>query len=179
MVEVMGTRPSRRTGQALAEGAEVDWAEAFAGYGSQVDFPGAAVWHELSVAFPDAKVIHTERPEDAWWASYSSTIGKFFALRESIPLPPPIAADGRDDGHALRPATDGRLRQGRRDRRLPAEQREGPLDDPAGASAGLHALRRLGAALRLPRRRGPATPFPRTHARDEFWAHFGGEPAAA
>jgi hypothetical protein len=23
----------------------------------------------------------------------------------------------------------------------------------------------------------PATPFPRSHPRDEFWAHFGGEPA--
>ena len=23
----------------------------------------------------------------------------------------------------------------------------------------------------------PATPFPRSHSRDEFWAHFGGEPA--
>jgi hypothetical protein len=25
----------------------------------------------------------------------------------------------------------------------------------------------------------PATEFPRSNARDEFWAHFGGEPAAA
>jgi hypothetical protein len=25
----------------------------------------------------------------------------------------------------------------------------------------------------------PMSAFPRTHARDEFWAHFGGEPAAA
>ncbi len=23
----------------------------------------------------------------------------------------------------------------------------------------------------------PDTPFPRSHPRDEFWAHFGGEPA--
>lgn len=25
----------------------------------------------------------------------------------------------------------------------------------------------------------PSTDFSRTHARDEFWAHFGGEPASA
>jgi hypothetical protein len=92
MVEVMGNPAQPAHWAALAAGEELDWAQVFSGYTSQVDFPGAAVWHELSIAFPDAKVIHTERPEQEWWASYSQTIGKFFALRESLPLPPPIAA---------------------------------------------------------------------------------------
>jgi|GEM_PF-6841842 len=27
---------------------------------------GSGFGHEFSIAFPDAKVIHTERPEDDW-----------------------------------------------------------------------------------------------------------------
>jgi len=64
----------------------------FTDYTSQVDFPGASVWNKLSIAFPDAKLIHMERPEEDWWESYSGTIGKFFMHRESLPLPPPVAA---------------------------------------------------------------------------------------
>ena len=78
--------------RAHAEGKELDWAEVFADYIAQLDFPGAAVRHKLAVAFPDAQVIHTERPEEEWWASYSATIGKFFKHRHSLPLPPPVAA---------------------------------------------------------------------------------------
>ena len=92
MVEVMGNPAQPAHWAALAAGEEVDWAVVFDGYSSQVDFPGASVWHQLSIAFPDAKVIHTERPEEEWWASYSATIGKFFEHRESLDLPPPIAA---------------------------------------------------------------------------------------
>jgi hypothetical protein len=138
-----------------------------------------AVWQELSVALPEAKVIHTERPEEDWWASYSGTIGKFFALRESLPLPPPIAAVGETMDTLLIQRLmggfnkDGAIAAYRRNNRLvratiPPERLLvftpsdgwGPLCDFLG----------------VPR---PISAFPRTHARDEFWAHFGGEPAAA
>ena len=33
---------------------DVDWAEVFQGYKSQVDWPGALFWYETSIAFPDA-----------------------------------------------------------------------------------------------------------------------------
>ena len=66
-------------------------AEVFEGYNSQVDWPGAAIWRETSVAFPDAKVLHTERPEDEWWNSFSVTIGKFFDRSPNMALPPHIA----------------------------------------------------------------------------------------
>lgn len=35
------------------------------GYSAQIDFPGGRVWQQTIQPFPDAKVIHTERPEDA------------------------------------------------------------------------------------------------------------------
>lgn len=64
--------------------------QVFAGYRSQVDWPGGHVWRELSVAFPLAKVVHTVRPGDVWWNSFSRTIGKLGANYKQMPLPPHI-----------------------------------------------------------------------------------------
>ncbi|MCK8482971.1 hypothetical protein MUY21_02890 [Aliiroseovarius sp. S2029] len=178
MVEVMGNPEQPAHWQAHATGAEVDWAEVFVGYQAQVDFPGAAVWHELSIAFPDAKVIHNERPEEDWWASYSVTINKFWQHRKSLDLPPHIAAifetmdeilvQGIFGGTDRKSAVGAYRRNNERVRdTIPADRLL--VFTP---SEGWEPLCRfLGA-------RAPETPFPRSHARDEFWAHFGGEPAA-
>ena len=91
MIEVIENPAQPAFWKALASGKKADWAEIFRGYNSQVDWPGAAVWRETSIAFPDAKVVHTERPEGEWWNSFSVTIGKFFTLAPSLPLPPEIA----------------------------------------------------------------------------------------
>jgi hypothetical protein len=69
--------------QAVVAGQAVNWDEVFAGYRSQVDWPGAHVWQELAAAYPQAKVIHTVRPEEQWWKSFSQTIG---TLHDSPPL---------------------------------------------------------------------------------------------
>lgn len=179
MVEVMQDPGQPAHWDALAAGAAVDWTEVFAGYPAQVDFPGAAVWHDLSIAFPEAKVIHTERPEEDWWASFSTTIGKFFAQRDSLPLPPPIAAIFRTmDQLLIRGVFGGLDRASCIDayRRNNAKVRATiPADrllvfTPADGWAPL--CRFLGVPV-------PAGAFPRSNARDEFWAHFGGEPATA
>jgi hypothetical protein len=179
MIEVMGNPAQPAIWARLAEGGDVNWAEAFAGYTSQVDFPGAAYWYDISAAFPDAKVIHTERPEEDWWASYSKTIGKFFALRESIPLPPPIAAIFASMDKLLIKDLFGGLD---RDTSIAAYRRNNekvratiPADrllvfTPADGWAPLCGF--LGVPV-------PDTPFPRSNPRDEFWAHFGGEPEMA
>jgi hypothetical protein len=78
--------------QALAARRPVDWDAAFAGYRSQVDWPGAHAWRELAAHFPQAKVVHSVRPEEAWWTSFSATIGRLVDERAQIPLPPHIAA---------------------------------------------------------------------------------------
>jgi hypothetical protein len=177
MVEVMGNAAQPPHWEDLAAGREVDWDEVFTGYTSQVDFPGAAVWHHLSIAFPQAKVIHTERPEDEWWASYSKTIGKFFANAPTMPLPPHIATIfktmdkvlvqnvfgglDRDASIAAYRANNARVRA-----TIPADRLL--VFTPADGWAPLCKF--LGVAV-------PDAPFPKTNARDEFWAHFGGEPA--
>ena len=179
MTEVMGNPDQPAYWTAHAAGKEVDWAEAFAGYGAQVDFPGAAVWHELSIAFPDAKVLHNERPEEDWWASYSGTINKFWQHRTRLDLPPPLVPifetmdkivvqdliGGTDRESAIKAYR--RNNEKVRDT-LPADRLLvfTPTD-------GWHPLCRF---LEVD---VPAGDFPRSHARDEFWAHFGGEPTGA
>lgn len=179
MVEVMQNPAQPPHWDALARGEDPDWSEVFAGYASQVDFPGASVWHELSIAFPEARVIHTERPEEDWWASYSQTIGKFFAHRETLPLPPPVAAIFATMDTLLARGVFGGLD---RDRSIAAYRRNNekvratiPADrllvfSPAD---GWEPLCRF---LNVP---VPEAAFPRSNAREEFWALFGGEPAAA
>lgn len=179
MVEVMGNPSQPAFWAARVAGKPVDWTEVFEGYQAQVDFPGAAVWRELAVAFPQAKVIHTERPEDEWWASYSKTINKFWIHRDKIALPPHIAeifatmvqliADGvfggTDRDSAI--AAYRRNNQAVRDT-IPADRLL--VFTPSDGWEPL--CRFLDVAV-------PATPFPRSNARDEFWALFGGEPADA
>lgn len=179
MVEVMGNPDQPPHWAALAAGEEVDWSEVFDGYESQVDFPGASVWHELSIAFPDAKVIHTERPEDEWWASYSTTIGKFFEQRKNLDLPPPVAAIFDTMDKLLVEGVFGGLDK---DRSIAAYRRNNekvratiPADrllvfTPAD---GWEPLCRF---LGVPSQNGD---FPRSNAREEFWALFGGEPTVA
>lgn len=177
MVEVMNSEAQMTYWADIVADRAVDWTEVFAGFGSQVDFPGAAVWQQLVVAFPDAKVVHTERPEDEWWASYSKTIGKFFSVAPTMPLPPPIAANfrvmdkliiqdiiggfGRENSIAAYRRNNATVRA-----MVPADRLL--VFNPADGWEPL--CRFLGVAV-------PDGPFPKTHARDEFWAHFGGEPA--
>ncbi len=77
--------------QAVANEEAVNWDDVFAGYTAQIDWPGAHVWRELAAHYPDAKVIHSQRPDDIWWASFSKTIGKLLTVYPSLPLPPHIA----------------------------------------------------------------------------------------
>jgi len=179
MVEVMGNPDQPAHWHALAAGEDADWAQVFAGYRSQVDFPGSAYWQDVLPVFPAAKVIHTERPEDEWWASYSGTIGKFFAHYRSLPLPPPLIevfatmdvliVDGvfggldRDSAIAAYRRNNDKVRA-----TVPADRLL--VFTP---SDGWDPLCRF---LDVP---VPDTPFPRSNARDEFWALFGGEPADA
>jgi hypothetical protein len=178
MIEVIENPVQPAHWKAIAAGEKVVWAEVFDGYKSQVDWPGAAIWRETSVAFPDAKVLHTERPEDEWWNSFSVTIGKFFNRSTHMSLPPHIAdifqtmsgwfmkntfADCTDRACAI--SAYRRNNEEVRDT-IPAE-RLLVFNVAEGWEPLCHFLEKP----------VPAAPFPRSHPRDEFWAHFGGEPA--
>lgn len=51
-----------------------DWDAVFAGFGSTVEWPGAAFWRQLVDHYPDAKVILSVRDPEAWSESARRTI---------------------------------------------------------------------------------------------------------
>ena len=178
MIEIMQHPEQLAHWKALSAGRDVDLRNVFAGYVSQVDRPGAHIFAESAAAFPDARVIHTERPADDWWRSFNGTIGKFFRLYQQFELPPHsrdlfdtmsgyfVKADFPDltDRESVIAAYEHHNARVREviapDRLLVFNVAEGwaPLCGFLGVPV-------------------PDTPFPHTHPRQEFWAHFGGEPA--
>lgn len=165
--------------QNLAAGRTVDWNDVFAGYRSQVDWPGAHVWRELAHAFPQAKVVHTVRPEEQWWASFDKTIGKFLARYMDLPLPPHVRdimtawndlvgkgtfGGMADDKSVCLAAFRQRTEEVRT--ALPADRVL--VFDVAEGWGPLCAF--LGADV-------PDEPFPHHNLRADFWEVLGGEPA--
>lgn len=178
MTEVMSNPAQPAHWQAVAEGGPVDWHAVFDGYTAQVDWPGAAVWEQTMTAFPEAKVLHNERPEEDWWNSFAGTIGKVFNIRTSLAMPPPIA-DLFDliDRWLINDTFGPRIE---RESAIAAYRRN---NEKVRATISADRLLIFTPAdgweplcrfLEVP---VPEGPFPRSHARDEFWAHFGGEPA--
>lgn len=71
--------------EAATRGDKVDWDEMFAGYRSQVDWPGARFWRELAAHYPKARVVLTVRDPDEWFDSVHATIVPFLAGRGTHP----------------------------------------------------------------------------------------------
>lgn len=98
-LETLGFGPCHHAVEVLAQpwqiplwrgalaGQPVDWRKVLGSYRSQIDWPGAHFWRELAAAYPAARVIHSVRPAEAWWKSYSATIGKHLAGRRDGLLP--------------------------------------------------------------------------------------------
>ena len=77
--------------QAIAQGGSADWEAVFAGYRSQVDWPGARYWSEMANAFPAAKVILTVRPAEDWFRSFAATVGPEVLAPPNAPEPLALA----------------------------------------------------------------------------------------
>jgi hypothetical protein len=84
---------------AAQRGEPVDWDDLFAGFRATVDWPSAAFWRALADHYPRARVIHTERPADAWYDSVRNTIYRVM----TGPQPPEMPAPFREQ---LAMATD-------------------------------------------------------------------------
>ena len=74
MIEVRTTPGQLDFWYDIAQGKTVDWHAVFADFSAAVDWPSCNYWREMAAAFPDAKVIHTRRPPEQWWGSFSKTI---------------------------------------------------------------------------------------------------------
>lgn len=164
--------------KALAAGKSPDWRAVFSGYHSQVDWPGAHYWRELADAFPNAKVIHSVRPEDSWWASFSGSIAKLSRRYSDMALPPhakdmldawavfagkPTFGDGIDDRDTA--LTAYRLRTEQVKAAIAADRLL--IFDVA------QGWQPLCQFLDIP---VPDRPFPHHNLRADFWEVLGGEP---
>jgi hypothetical protein len=157
----------------------VSWNAVFAGYRSQVGWPGAHVWRELSEAFPQARVVHTVRPEDAWWNSFSRTIGKLLATYRQMPLPQHI----RDILDAtLKMVEDTTFGGGMADRGTAIaayRRRTEEVRDtrPATRLLVFDVAEGWAPLCRFPEVPVPQTPFPHGNLAADFREVLGGEPA--
>jgi hypothetical protein len=167
--------------QTLADGGAVDWRTAFAGFRAQIDWPGAHVWRELLEAFPEARVVFSTRPAEAWWASYSRTVGKLRRLYHGLP----VAAEVVETLDIMRQVM---IRRGidpemsDRDAAIAAFHRQ-LADVRAAVPPERLLVFTLGDGwvplcgfLGVP---VPDGPFPRLNDGGDFWTRFGGEPAEA
>lgn len=162
----------------LAGGHGIDLHAAFAGYRAQVDWPGAHVWRELAAAYPEAKVIHSVRPEESWWRSFSATIGKVLVLYPTLPAPAHVrtmleAAHtliGQDTFHGAFTDREAALAAYRARnaavRAAIAPERLLVYDVAEGWEP---LCRFLGVAV-------PDAAFPHLNTTEAFWAHLGGAP---
>lgn len=177
MIEVMENPAQLPYWKAFAAGEQVDWTEVYDGYTAQVDWPGAKVWEEASIAFPDAKIIHTERPEDLWWNSFNGTIGKFFVSYEKLDLPPYIndVASTMKDWLMDDSFTDFTDRDSTiAAYRLNNEKVRDTI--PSDRLLVFHVADGWEPLCRFLELPVPDTEFPHLHPKKEFWEHFGGEP---
>lgn len=164
--------------QAIAAGEPVDWNAVFAGYRSQVDWPGAHVWRELAEAFPEAKIVHSVRPEELWWKSFAATIGKLAGRYRDLPLPPHVgnilnawyemAGKGTFGGHI----EDKEVALAAFRRRT-AEVRAALPPERLLVFDVAEGWGPLCRFLGVPE---PAEPFPHQNLRADFWEVLGGEP---
>jgi hypothetical protein len=65
--------------RAVVRGENVNWDAVFQNYGCCVDWPSAHYWRQLAEKYPDAKVLHSTRAAEGWWASFSKTIAMVIA----------------------------------------------------------------------------------------------------
>jgi hypothetical protein len=179
MHEVMVNPDQVAHWQALAAGETVDWNDVYSGYRSQVDWPGAAFWREAADAFPQAKVVHTVRPEDVWWNSFSRTIGKLLDMYRQLPLPPHVSAilDAWTE-FAGKPTFGGRYDDRESAvaafRRRTDEVRAAIPDERLLVFDVAEGWEPLCRFLAVP---VPDAPFPHHNLRKDFWEVLGGEPA--
>ncbi len=85
MERVLHNRPTQVPLWAAAVEGRADWEAIYKGYESAVDWPTAMFFRELSEANPSAKFILTHRSPESWAQSFSQTIYKAIAEKDSMP----------------------------------------------------------------------------------------------
>ena len=171
MVEVFAHPEQREFWNRAAEDQPVDWEEMFAGYSASVDWPSSHFYKELAARYPDAKVILSLRDPQRWYESMVETILKAMSPPPGAPAP---AADdpNRFARIIVRDKTfGGDVSQANVIAAFERHNAEVRATIPAERLLVFEAAQGwepLCGFLGVPI---PATPFPRTNSREEFWTH--------
>jgi hypothetical protein len=145
-----------------------DWEATFKGYNSAVDWPTAAFWRELAAAYPGAKIVLTTRNAECWYQSYSETIAKLMSSADQAPahLKPWFKMAS---AVTARSGIGGKTNRDDVIRAFEVHAEEVRTAVPANRLL-VYEVRDgwepLCAFLEKP---VPATPFPNTNNREEFW----------
>jgi len=150
-----------------------DWNSTYAGFSNAVDWPTATFFRELNTAHPEAKFVLTYRDPAVWAESFGSTI--YTALAGAEQAPPSV----RDWLHMATRVVERAgfpLGMTREQLAVAFEAHNAAVRDVIPAERLLEfqvkeGWRPLCEFLDLP---VPATPFPRTNNREEFWEIVGG-----
>jgi hypothetical protein len=173
MVEVFAHMPIQAPfWRAAAGGAAVDWDAGLAGYNSSVDWPSAHFYLQLAAHYPQAKVILSRRNPESWYASMAETILKAMTM----PVFDTGAGAGEAPMHFARMIIHDQTFHGdlSRDNVIASFERHNAQviatipPERLLVFEAAQGWEPLCAFLGLP---VPATPFPRTNSREEFWTH--------
>jgi hypothetical protein len=174
MEEVLHNMPVQVPLWSAAAAGEPDWSQIYKGYDSAVDWPTACFFRELLREYPSAKFILTERDPERWADSFGATIYTLLAGKDEAPeemrawldmasdviaktgFPPGLDQDALVNAFIAH--TDAVKETIPASQLLVFEVRQGwePLCDFLGAPI-------------------PATEFPRTNHREEFWDRVNGK----
>ncbi len=157
--------------RAAAGGEAVDWDAGLAGYNCSVDWPSAHFYKQLAAHYPDAKVILSRRDPERWYDSMTETILKSMAMpvfdtRDGVEPPMAFARmivlDQTLHGDLSKDNVIASFE------RHNAEVIASVAPERLLVFEAAHGWEPLCAFLGVP---VPATAYPRTNSREEFWNH--------
>lgn len=174
MKEVLHNQPVQVPLWAAALAGRPDWQAIYDGYDSAVDWPTAGFFRELVAAYPSAKVVLTLRSPDRWAESFSHTIYKLMAEKDSAPQDMQAWLDmavGVIDKTGFPSGLDtaGLITA------FTAHNEAAKAAIPAGQLLIYQVKEGWGPLCAFLDKPVPAEPFPRTNDRGEFWDRVSGK----
>lgn len=152
---------------AAADG-KPDFDAIFKGYNSAVDWPTAAFWREVAARYPDAKVILSTRSAESWYSSFSETILASLLAKENWP-PPAVPWLTMVTRVVIDRSLGGRTDKDGVIAAFQAQEAAVKAAIPPGrllVHTAKDGWEPLCAFLGVP---VPATPYPRTNSKEEFF----------
>lgn len=146
-----------------------NWPALFDGNRSAVDWPTAGYWRELEAFYPDAKIVLTTRSAESWFNSISETILK--VLDDPEALPEAARPVGRMARRVLTKSVGEDWSREALTERFRTHEAAVQEHLPADRLLVFSPTDGWGPLCEFLGQPVPDAPFPRSNARDEFFAN--------